>query len=762
MGFIFQRRIKLKGGFGFNLSKSGVSPSVRTKYGTIGSKGFSVRTGIPGFYWRSRWGSKDSGVAALILLILWLGYALISFFVRAIVFLVPIVFQVVRWFILTVYDLIRYAFATTPTINSSMNTNNSMKNAGENKTSVLKWDSVNEKYVDENGNVNNERISPVSTFYLEDGTDPLFEEAARIIVQYQQGSGALLQRQMKIGYNRAGKLLDDLEAAGVIGAFDGEHGRTVNILDLESLEKYLREIRAMYPKHNDSVESLERRNIFNFDFQGFLLLEDYANSLCEIAEKLKNDTPFREFIKQSNSDTDVAESDFINGIIIQDVAKIFKLSTDTNGIDLESKEMFGFAFICCKLYKSELIIDYDTLSNVFNNSNKQALQSYYDSCISFLKLAGPEDHVQGKIKDSDGKTIVEFDTPLAGTYVLKVTRNPLFEEYATTLHRFASLIVKIDGVVTKKEEKALKNIWDITHNPIPKYIEEQYMRGKANEIEETSIPKEELNESLDDILNELENLIGLNRVKQEVKTLVNFVKIQKQRESKGLKGSAVSYHCVFTGQPGTGKTTVARIVAKLYKHLEVLTKGHLVETDRSGIIAEYIGQTATKVDKVVKSAIDGVLFIDEAYAIASEGQDDYGREAIATLIKRMEDNRDKLVVILAGYSQEMKIFIEKNPGFKSRFNRYIHFEDYSPAELLEIYEAFCKKSDYQLTNGAKAKLLFHFEELYRNKDKTFGNGRLARNIYEKSIENQANRIAAAPRLTKKLLTTIEADDIHSN
>ena len=446
---------------------------------------------------------------------------------------------------------------------------------------------------------------------------------------------------------------------------------------------------------------------------------------------------------------------------MHDTSKIFHLSTDTKGLDLDSKEMFGFAFMCFKLNKSEWINDYDNFANIFNQKNKDFLQSYYNSCISFLKITDPKESIQRRIKDSDGKTIVEFETALSLPYILKASENSLFEEYATGLHRFASLIIKIDGIVTKKEEKALKKIWDLTHNPIPKYIEEQYMQGKENQIEITQMSVEESNESLEDILNELENLIGLNRVKQEVKTLVNFVKVQKQRESQGLKGSTVSYHCVFTGQPGTGKTTVARIVAKIYRQLGVLKRGQLIETDRAGLIAEYLGQTATKVDKAIMSAIDGILFIDEAYAISSEGQDDYGKEAIATLIKRMEDNRDKLVVILAGYTQEMEEFIEKNPGFKSRFNRYIHFEDYSPNELLEIFESFCKKGDYQLTNEAKAKLLFMFEDLYQNKDKTFGNGRLARNVYEKSIENQANRIASAPKLTKKILTTLEADDVSS-
>ena len=258
---------------------------------------------------------------------------------------------------------------------------------------------------------------------------------------------------------------------------------------------------------------------------------------------------------------------------------------------------------------------------------------------------------------------------------------------------------------------------------------------------------------------DLDGLIGLNSVKEEVKTLRNYIIIQQEREKKGLKTTPISYHCVFTGNPGTGKTTVARIVADVYRSLGVLKKGHLVETDRSGLVADYVGQTATKTNKIIDRALDGVLFIDEAYSLATGGDNDYGKEAIATLLKRMEDNRDRLVVILAGYSDEMKQFIDSNPGLQSRFNRYIHFPDYNTDELFQIFEANCKKNDYVMTDEAKTALKSLLENAVAEKDKNFGNARFVRNLFEKTLERQANRLSKQENLSKEMLTEITKSDL---
>jgi type VII secretion ATPase EccA len=271
-----------------------------------------------------------------------------------------------------------------------------------------------------------------------------------------------------------------------------------------------------------------------------------------------------------------------------------------------------------------------------------------------------------------------------------------------------------------------------------------------------------VNEPLEgDPYQELDDLIGLGSVKQEVRSLANFVELQKQREAQGLKTAKVSYHLVFYGSPGTGKTTVARIVGRIYKDLGVLKKGHTVETDRGGLVAKYMGQTALKTDTVIQQALDGVLFIDEAYSLVPEGGggQDYGQEAISTLLKRMEDYRDRLVVIIAGYKDEMQRFIDSNPGLQSRFNRYIDFPDYSGGELADIFKMYMKKNQYTLAPDAEEYLKEQFDYAVAHKDRNFGNARFARNVFEKSIQQQANRLEGQKNLSKSQLTELTVEDL---
>lgn len=264
---------------------------------------------------------------------------------------------------------------------------------------------------------------------------------------------------------------------------------------------------------------------------------------------------------------------------------------------------------------------------------------------------------------------------------------------------------------------------------------------------------------LDELLEELNRLVGLEDVKKEIHSLINLIKVKKMRERYHLPGMEMSYHMVFTGNPGTGKTTVARLVSEIYKELGLLSKGTLVETDRSGLVAGYIGQTALKVKEVVERAIGGVLFIDEAYSLSNNlGTNDFGGEAIDTLVKLMEDNRDNLVVIVAGYTEEMKGFLKANTGLVSRFNKFIEFKDYTELELLDILKCMAEKSGFIIEKEAMDILKEYLETRSENEIKDFGNARGIRNMFETLVVNQANRIIGYENLTKEQLTQIVAKD----
>ncbi len=286
--------------------------------------------------------------------------------------------------------------------------------------------------------------------------------------------------------------------------------------------------------------------------------------------------------------------------------------------------------------------------------------------------------------------------------------------------------------------------------------------NKKAEEKKSEPPKEEKEpeETIEDLKAELHSYIGLDMIKEQVDSLINWINVMKMRREQGLPVVDMSLHMVFTGNPGTGKTMIARLMARIFKALGLLSKGHLTETDRSGLVAGFVGQTAIKTQEVITKALGGVLFIDEAYALTNRGGTDYGQEAVDTLLKAMEDHRDDLIVIVAGYTDLMKEFIESNPGLESRFNRYLHFPDYSLEELIDIFLMRCEKSGYALDETAGPVLESILKE--RMKDvEGFGNARGARNLFETAIARQADRLAKEESVTREALMTLTEADLNA-
>ena len=334
-------------------------------------------------------------------------------------------------------------------------------------------------------------------------------------------------------------------------------------------------------------------------------------------------------------------------------------------------------------------------------------------------------------------------------------------EYITECTDRLTAICDASGV--RKSKQAL-NALDYVTSSEPSFMEKHgnqpQTAGSAPTEAKTEAQTQPVEKpDFDELMEQLESLIGLEDIKKDVKNLVNLMKVRKLRQENELPVPPMSLHMVFMGNPGTGKTTVARLIGGLYASIGVLSKGQLVEVDRSGLVAGYVGQTALKTQEVIKSALGGVLFIDEAYALSSGGDNDFGREAIETILKAMEDHRDDLIVIVAGYTGPMGKFLDSNPGLESRFNKYFYFKDYTGEELLGIFKMQCDKNGYKLTEEADAAAKEFFNRLYEERGDNFGNGRDVRNCFEDMIVRQSNRVALMEEPTKEDLMAVKPEDL---
>lgn len=567
--------------------------------------------------------------------------------------------------------------------------------------------------------------------------DPQLHDIAYVIVEEQSCSVSFIQRKLSIEYERTSQIIDQLEKIGVIGR----------------LPNYMFEILV---KDSSSLDSL----FANLKYDGiseniFGITEEYYNNVTEIVyslvklyQEIKCDTSVMYAIADCLPQNYGNKEQKLAALFLADIMKVhqhFGHSTE----NLRNRE--GFPLV---LLSSLILGEGNNFDVTYRNVNKlEDLSNSVPSVFSSLS------HIFDNYQDEDYFFI--------GHILKRCRRRSFYTRYFTLLYRLLSFIAKADETVTENEAKWLNKLLEL--NPQKENVNivfnvsevPSYKPITPKEVIEKKEPEKQAEPGSQEssAIKELEKLIGLDNVKTEISSLSNFVKVQQVRKERGMSVSNLSYHCVFTGNPGTGKTTVARIVAEIYKELGVLKKGHLVETDRSGLVGEYVGQTAPKTNAIIDSAIDGVLFIDEAYSLVQGGQNDYGKEAISTLLKRMEDDRDRLVVILAGYSKEMEDFINSNSGLQSRFNRYIDFPDYSVDELIQIFQYTLKANDCYATEGAIKKAKEYISHSVEHKDQNFGNARFIRNFFEKALTKQANRLASEKKLTNEMLARIEESDV---
>lgn len=461
------------------------------------------------------------------------------------------------------------------------------------------------------------------------------------------------------------------------------------------------------------------------------IIEDMTNCNFLYNESKKIYNNLAKIIKSIN-EADLKEN------IINDLVVLASLCSIADG-SLSNSELIVISLVLMPFNLSNSIEDKDKIKEIYMFDSfpmhyKEDLIDYWQTISSYIKEKGIS------VKDQSLLTmpyLKKYDEKNGTSY---------FDQAGSLLYNFSQIVMKSDDTINEVEKQRLQEIHALINNVGNKDVE------VAEEVKE---------ETLEEVMEDINKLVGMQKIKDQIQTFINLIKVQKEREARELPTTPLSLHAVFYGPPGTGKTTIARMLGRVYKCLGLLTKGHLIETDRAGVVAGYVGQTAIKVDEIVQKALDGMLFIDEAYTLSPPDAmgKDFGQEAIDAILKRMEDYRDRLVVIVAGYPDEMERFINSNPGLKSRFSRYFYFDHYTPEELLSIFDIFSANVSFSVTEKAKETLLELLKVCYDERTRSFGNGRLVRNIFEKIVEKQANRIAAISPLTDEILCTIESDDV---
>ena len=409
----------------------------------------------------------------------------------------------------------------------------------------------------------------------------------------------------------------------------------------------------------------------------------------------------------------------------------FSIFLKDSRILYKAVRQFCYAIISCKRYKLpyQIVAMEDLSRNILNVIlNAEDMDIFFEE----MQLNGNETSI-------DTLKMIPSDVKMNLSPRIYDTENPFMK-------------INQNGKRYNPYEQAsdFKGYYDIIGQEKRKNINQNQLQNQNNEVDR----------HVEDILKEIDKLIGLEGVKKQIHSLVNLLQVQRIREQKGLKHPVMSNHLVFTGNPGTGKTTIARKMSEIYHCLGILEKGHLVETDRSGMVVGYMGQTAERVQELMGKAMGGVLFIDEAYTLSNHKiEGDFGQEAIDTLLKAMEDQRGNLVVIVAGYPEPMEEFLNSNPGLRSRFNKHIRFEDYSVSQLNEIFHLLCSSQDYEVDPDAEADLLFKISQMVVESKENFANARAVRNYFEDVVARQANRIVNEELTEHQDFITIKKEDL---